>query len=114
MANEDFHIGNGGAILHLTFKKGNAVFSIAGCSAKFIIMKKKDGTIIQKTAEYEPPPDGIGDGSDGKVRYVFSIGDLNVVGEWQAQGFARFTSEIQVYTSIIKFTVEKNLAEVTV
>ena len=112
MANEDFHVGNAGSILHLTFKKKGVAFDISSSTIKKILIKKKDGTILEKDAVFEPIPTGTGTGSDGKVCYTFTGSDLDTPGEWKAQGFVRFDASHQVYSSIIAFTVEANLATV--
>jgi hypothetical protein len=112
MANEDFHIGNAGSILHLTFKKKGVAFDISSSTVKKILIKKKDGNVLEKDAVFEPVPLGTGTGSDGKVCYTFTGADLDVAGEWKAQGFVRFDTDHQVYSSVVTFTVEANLAAV--
>jgi len=104
---EDFRVANGGSVLHLTFKKGSQVFSVEGADVK-IIIKKKDGTTVVKDAEWETS----GSGTDGKIKYVFTTQDLDQDGQWQAQGFARWTDDFQIYSSIITFKVGANLDEI--
>jgi hypothetical protein len=106
---EDFRVGNGGSVLHLTFKKSNVAFSLVGATRIVILIRKKDGTTVLKDAEIE---NTSGSGIDGKVKYVFSIEDLDQEGEWKAQGFARFDAVTQVYTSIVSFKVGANLETV--
>ena len=107
-ASSDFHIGNGGSTIHITFMDGTIPLPIDGNTALKFIFLRKDNSVKVVDAEFDPT--GTGDGTDGKARYIFKIEDLDLDGKWTVQGFVRFTPLTQIYTDTFTFTVGTNLA----
>ena len=103
-SNNDFYKNSGGSILHLVITQNGVVMDLTTATQVNIILEKTDGTTVIKTATVENPP-----GTDGKIKYIFTTADLDIVGTWKAQGFVRFSATEQVYTSIVVFKVKPNL-----
>lgn len=65
-------------ILTITDQDGTVV-DISGAIVKQIILKSQSGDLKTKTAQLHT------DGSDGKARYTTVDGDLDSIGDWQAE-----------------------------
>jgi hypothetical protein len=82
---------------------------IADSIRKEITFRKPDGTVLIKTAVYTPATSGgTGTGSDGKISYFSSTGDLDLPGTYRVQGIVANPSG-KWSSSIDKFKVERNL-----
>jgi hypothetical protein len=92
-----------GAIIELTIQQKGSIINISSASAtKQIILKKPDNTKLTKTASFTT------DGTDGKLQYITIAGDIDQIGDWQAQAYIVMVGFIG-YTSPITFTVNDNL-----
>jgi hypothetical protein len=92
-----------GVVVELTVQQKGTVVDISSASAtKQIIFKKPDASTITKNATFTTS------GSDGKLQYITIAGDLDQVGDWQAQAYV-IMSGFTGKTSPITFTVSDNL-----
>lgn len=82
---------------------------ISTATAKEIIFIKPDSTKITATAEFTTPASGgAGDGTDGKISYFTTTGDLSLTGTYKIQGIVT-TPAGKWHSTISKFKVVGNL-----
>lgn len=67
-----------------------------------IVFKKADGSTLSVTGAF------LTDGTDGKVYYDTSAGDVDQIGYWKVQGKVNFPNG-NFYSDIHKFQVFDNL-----
>ena len=82
----DVHVGDIGTIIRLTIvdEDGDAV-DVSGATTKQIVIGKPDGTVLTKAASFTD------DGADGQIEYATVEGDLDIPGQWRAQGAVAIT-----------------------
>lgn len=102
-ASDQVRVGDIGTTFQFTIKDGADVVNISSATTKQIFFTKPDGSVLTKSATF------LTDGSDGIMYYTAIAGDLDTCGIWQAQGYLVFPGS-SYKTSIIKFTVHRNLA----
>jgi hypothetical protein len=99
----EFRIGDVGTALELTIEDQDGdVVDLTSATVKSIKFTKPDETTVTKTAQF------VTDGTDGKIRYVFTIGDLDLDGTWKYQAILTLTSGLW-HSDIGKFVVKHNL-----
>ena len=92
-----------GTILELTIKDGTAfVLDLSTASTKEIIIKSPAGVASTHTASFTT------DGTDGKIQYVTTSGDVDEAGRWQIQGRIVMGGG-DWKTSVSNFQVAENL-----
>lgn len=75
MAN--FHIGDIGSILEITLMNGNSpVNLLEATKLELRLLKPRSTEYITRSVIFAT------DGTDGKLRYVWQDGDLDVTGRW--------------------------------
>lgn len=77
---------------------------VSGATTKQIKLEKPDGVVSAKTATF------YDDGTDGRIQYTTTTGDLDTVGTWKAQGYLVLDTGETFHTSIAEFTVEDFVA----
>ena len=88
------HDGDIGTIFRQTIvDSDDTAIDVSTASTKFIYFQKPDGTKRKKTATYYT------DGTDGIIKYIAVLSDIDQTGIWQVQGY--------VETSDGKFFAEK-------
>ena len=89
------HNGDVGTVFRLTIidTDGTAI-EVSTASVKYIYFQDPNGTRTQETAAFTT------DGTDGKIQYTTTAGDIDLVGTWMVQGY--------VETSLGKFWTEKD------
>lgn len=102
MAAEEIHVGDVGTQLVVTIKDGTNDVDISSATAKYLTLKKPDGTSLQKDTTF------VTDGTDGQMQYTTVSGDLSVCGTWKMQGKVEITTG-DFNTDIISFKVYRNL-----
>ena len=102
MAAEEIHVGDVGTQLVVTVKDNTTVVDIASATAKYITLKRPDGTSLQKNTSF------VTDGTDGQMQYTTVSGDLSICGSWKMQGKVEITSG-DFNTDITSFKVYRNL-----
>lgn len=68
-----------GVALEITVKENGVAVNISSATKIDVVLKKPSGTVVTKTGVL------IGNGSDGRYKYVTVSGDLNESGRWQIQ-----------------------------
>ena len=68
------------------------------------VFEKEDGTTVVRTPVY------VTDGTDGKLRYVTVVGDLDQVGSWKLQVHYVLASGVDRRADVSTFRVKENLA----
>jgi hypothetical protein len=102
MAAEEIHVGDVGTQLVVTVKDNTTVVDISSATAKYLTLKKPDGTSLQKSTAF------VTDGTDGQMQYTTVSGDLSICGSWKMQGKVEITSG-DFNTDITSFKVYRNL-----
>lgn len=102
-ASDQIRVNDIGTTLRFTIKDGPDVVNISAATTKQLIFTKPNGVVLTKDATF------LTDGSDGILYYTAIAGDLDTCGIWQAQAYLVFPSS-SYKTSIIKFTVHRNLS----
>ena len=95
--------GDIGTVFERTIKDGDVVIDISSASPLQIIFQKPDdGAFVTQTAVFTT------NGTDGKLRYVTLLDDLDEIGVWQWQ--AKITLGGGTWkTDILDFQVHENL-----
>lgn len=75
---------------------------ISSATDKKIYFESPSGIVSEKNAIFST------NGEDGKIRYVTIVNDLNVAGNWKAQGYVAM-SNFQGKSTIVTFKVNPNL-----
>lgn len=97
------HQDDTGTAFIITLKDNNGVvFDVSGASERKIFFRKPSGTIISKDMTL------VTSGTDGKVRYVTGIGDIDEAGNWKMQVKITISGAVK-RSNIYKFKVERNL-----
>lgn len=81
MSADEIHVGDIGTVLRATVKDGSNAVDISGATTKQIILRRPDGTTLEKNADF------TSDGTDGRMEYSTVSGDLNQAGSWMLQGY---------------------------
>lgn len=92
------HVGDIGSYIELTIKDEDVVFDISSATVKKIKLKTSANVVLDKTASFST------NGTDGKIRYTFINGDLNISGIWKARAYIEMPSG-KWSTSQIEFEV---------
>ena len=118
MEQVDFQIAQSGIRIILLIEKKDPItgtlgpLNLADISAKSVNLKKPDGTIegfFFGAVIFTPPPEGVGDGSDGKLEFtVTATTTLDQAGTYEVQAQLTFGADIG-FTQISTFTVGENL-----
>lgn len=99
---QQIHLNDIGTVFEVTIKDCDTPVDISTATAKQIIFMKPDGTTTAKTADFTT------DGTDGKIRYIATTGDLNLSGGWKIQAKVTLPAGTW-YSNIEKFKVWTNL-----
>lgn len=100
----EIHKNDANTAFRYTVKDENGnVVSLVGAVTKQIIFQKPDGVKLTKTASF------VTNGSDGKIEYATSSGELDVAGMWRSQCFVDLGASGSFYTDITRFKVHDNL-----
>lgn len=90
---ERLSISDLGTSLQITVKEDDAIVDISTATATDIILRKPDGTEVEKTGSL------LTDGTDGIVAYSTLSGDIDQKGIWSYRAKITF-SATQVYRTI--------------
>ena len=102
MAADEIHVGDQGVQLTVTIKDGTTVVDISSTTAKYLLLKKPDGTTLQKNTTF------VTDGVDGQMQYTSVSGDFSSCGTWKMQGNIELSGNT-FRTDITSFKVYRNL-----
>lgn len=92
---KDIWVDDTGTIFRGVLTDGNDIVDIQAALTKTIVFEKPDGTTMEKTATFTT------DGTDGKLEYAVTTGDLDQAGVWRYyakitySGGSRRTSEAE-------------------
>lgn len=102
MANE-IHIGDIGTALQVQIWNcdRNIAVDLEDATSLHIMLKKPDGTSLNKTATLVHPGSGL-------IQYVTASGDLDVTGRWIIQGIVDINGGT-FHSSIKNFSVYRNI-----
>lgn len=104
MSMVDLHVGDIGTVLRFTVKENGVALDLSSCTDLNLHLQKKDKSVITRDLSFTT------DGTDGKVEYVTTYGDIDQKGKWKAQVFLTMTSG-SWHTSIVELDVEANVCE---
>lgn len=100
MYDPGIHIGDIGTIIELVvYDTEGRLQDLSGVSTKQIKFTKPSGATETKTASYST------DGTDGKVRYVMILGDLDESGLWECRAYLAPINGWTGHTSAVQFMV---------
>ena len=92
-------------LLTITEEDGTTAVDVSSATKLQMIFLQPDGVSVAKTAVLNTT------GTDGKIKYVSETGLIDVVGEWQVQGYVEFGGGTsKYYSTIAAFSVHDNLA----
>ncbi len=80
------------------------VADISGAAVKEILLRKPNGTLLTKTAEF------VSDGTDGKIDCSIASGDFDEAGTWKVQGKVLTAGVFQYSSELGSFRVGSVLA----
>ena len=76
---EEIHCNDIGTKFLVTVKDGTSTVDISAASEKKLIFKRGNGSVVEKAATFDT------DGTDGKLSYITTSGDLSSIGSWKIQ-----------------------------
>lgn len=106
------YVGNEATLFDDDFIDENrAPIDVSTASALEMRFTHPDGTSVDVTPVFRPPPDGLGDGTDGKVRYTGAPGFLAAggPGNWKRQSTATLAGGARFSGDVRTFEVKANL-----
>lgn len=101
MASE-IHVNDVGTRFSLTIEEGGSGVNVSGASSISVIFRKPDDEVIVRSGVK------LTDGTDGKVYYDTTAGDLDEAGHYKLQAKIVLTSGTY-YTDIYDFKTHCNL-----
>jgi hypothetical protein len=101
MTNE-IHQNDIGTTFRATLYNDTTLLDISNATARTLVFKKPDGTILNATATFYT------DGTDGIIQYIAASGDVNQSGEWFIQADISISGSV-FHSDIQRFTVYRNL-----
>jgi len=90
--------------LIVTVTEGGAAKNISSATVKYIYLRKPDGSVMVKTAEFTT------NGADGKIEYRCAASDLDMPRKWRIQGYVELGTDVWP-TDGEFFEVDENLVE---
>jgi hypothetical protein len=102
MSAGDIHQNDIGTVFEVTLKDGSSIVNISASTVKQIVFQDPAGVKRTKSASFTTT------GTDGKIRYVTVMGDLNLVGKWNLQAYVEMPSG-KWHSDISKFVVYPNI-----
>ena len=99
---QEVHKNDIGTKFLFTVKDGDSTTDISGASTKQIHFRKPSSSTLTKTASFET------DGSNGQMYYTTVDGDIDEVGEWEAQVFLDWGAS-EFRSNVVRFHVYNNL-----
>lgn len=106
MSNNSLQVGDTGTRLEVTIKEAEHGLQdpvdISTASVMKIILRKPDGTVVEKTAQIAT------DGYDGKMFATTVAADVDIAGAYEIQGYVEVGSW-KGHSTIGKFDAEENL-----
>ncbi len=105
MADTIIHVGDVGTIIRLTITEDDntTAVDVSLASVKKFYFQKPDGAKLNKAAEFNT------DGTDGKLKYTITAGDIDTAGRWQVQAYVEIGAA-KYYSTKTTFSVHSNLA----
>jgi hypothetical protein len=105
----DMHVGDYGTDFEMTImnRATNKPLPLAGSDFMIFLFQPPgvgEDAMVKEAVMSTPPT-----GADGKVKYTFIEGDINVAGQWQVQALVR-GPDGQWHTDIETFEVGENIA----
>lgn len=105
MASGEIHKGDVGTVFRATLKDGSTVVDHSAATTRQIRFRKPDGDRVVKSASL-PAGD---DGSQGRLEYETTPGDLDQAGYWEWQARIIFADDTQWSSDVKTFQVHENL-----
>lgn len=100
----EIHVGDVGTVFEATvLDEDGAVVDISAATLRQLLFRKADQTVVTQTAVLS------GAGTDGKMRYVTVVDDLDVSGLWTVQGYVEMSAG-KWHSDLRTFQVYRNLA----
>jgi hypothetical protein len=81
MSANEIHLNDVGTVFEATIMDGAVVVNISAATIKQLTFKGQSGSSKTKSATFAT------DGTDGKLRYVTVVGDLDWAGQWELQAY---------------------------
>ena len=81
-ATDTIQVGDIGTVIRLTIEDGGVAVDVSSASEKEILLRSPaaGATALTKAAAF------TGTGTDGQIQYAIIDGDLDIPGNWSAQG----------------------------
>ena len=96
------HVGDTPTFEATLKDEDGAIVDVSSASVMQMVFNKPDGTAVVKDAALST------DGTDGKIKYESTNTDIDQVGHWQVQGYAKVGSD-ENNSDIHAFEVYPNL-----
>ena len=99
---DEIHVNDVGTRLIITIKESGSAVDISSATSLQIVIKSPDTTTSTKNASLYT------DGTDGKITYILTSGDVSVSGRYKIQAIVQIDGGTY-YSSIYTFKVHCNL-----
>jgi hypothetical protein len=103
----DMHVGDYGTAFIMTVldRATNKALPLSGVTTMIILFRAPEDveTFVRNAVMATPPL-----GADGKLKYIFQEGDIEIAGTWEAQALVR-APEGQWHTDITTIEVGENI-----
>lgn len=113
--------GDKGTLFELEFRDGEKIdgkeldlapLDISGAAEIIFYFKKPDGSVVTKKKSLGEITFST-NGADGKAQYVAAAEFLNIVAEWEFQGWVQLADGSEHFTDTVGFTVKDTLKPVS-
>jgi hypothetical protein len=95
----NFHIGDIGTILEITLLNGNTPANLSEATIlQLRLLKPRSTDYIVRKAVF------VTDGTDGKLRYIWQEGDLDITGRWLLSIYIE-SPTLKLHSDIKRFEV---------
>ena len=105
MSKGEIHLGDTTKfIVTVKDENGNAI-DISTATKKQLIFRRPTGDLVPKDAQF------LTDGSEGKMYYLTTKDDLDMIGDnddaWEVRAYIEMGSDLRWHTDITPFTVKR-------
>lgn len=99
---KEIHVGDIGTSFEVTLYDCDVIVDVSGATTQEIVLLKPDESRVVKTTTF------LSDGTDGVIRWLSQVDDLDQEGKWKLQGHIILPSG-EWWTDTDEFKVYPNL-----
>jgi len=105
MSTIELHVGDIGTEMRAAVQDGGVAVNLSSATVKQFKLSKPNGDVITRDASFVNAP-----GTDGLLKYVTVLGDLDLAGVWSWQVYIELSGGAKWHTDKVSFTVYSTLS----